>query len=71
MKGYAVKSVFIIKSLGITAPLFDIPVMDDLTWNRLAQESAIRGYMKAFGYKPVTIDEALEWQRRRAGVASI
>lgn len=54
-----------VKDSDRTIPLVDIPMMSDERWNELAGENAVNNYRKEFGRDPESIDQAVEWQRRR------
>lgn len=54
-----------VKDSDRTIPLVDMPMMSDERWNELAGENAVNNYRKEFGRDPESIDQAVEWQRRR------
>ena len=44
-------------------PLLDMPMMSDDTWNKKAEESAVRNYTRHFGKPPESVAQACAWQR--------
>ena len=54
-----------VKDSDRTIPLVDMPMMSDERWNELAGENAVNNYRKEFGKDPESVDQAVEWQRRR------
>lgn len=52
-------------SNGNVVPLLDIPMMSDERWNELAQQQAIKNYIRENGEEPESPESALKWQRNR------
>lgn len=50
---------------GVALPIIDIPMMSDKRWNELARENAVNNYIKTFGCRPQTVEDAVQWQRDR------
>lgn len=50
---------------GVSIPRLDIPMMSDSKWQAMAVQSAVDDYTQAFGAPPPSLEEALQWNRRR------
>lgn len=50
-------------SNGNVVPLLDIPQMSDERWNELAEQQAIKNYIRENGEEPESLKSALKWQR--------
>ena len=50
---------------GIEFPIIDIPMMSDEKWQELARENAVHNFKKCNKREPVSVEEAVNWQRRR------
>ena len=48
---------------GDKVPLLDIPMMSDERWNELAEQQAIKNYIRENGKEPGSVESALKWQR--------
>ena len=48
---------------GDKVPLFDIPMMSDERQNELAEQQAIKNYIRENGKEPGSVESALKWQR--------
>ncbi len=64
-RSYPVLGQIKVKNSERTIPLVDIPMMSDERWNELAGENAVNNYRKEFGRDPESVDQAVEWQRKR------
>lgn len=50
---------------GIEFPIIDIPMMSDEKWQKLAEENAVHNFKKYNKREPVSVVEAINWQRQR------
>lgn len=48
---------------GDKVPLLDIPMMSDERWNELAEQQAIKNYIRENGKEPENAEVAFKWQR--------
>lgn len=52
---------------GMSKPRLDIPMMSDSKWKSMTVQSAVDDYTQTFGAPPLSLEEALQWNRRRCG----
>ena len=64
-RSYPVLGQIKVKDSDRTIPLVDMPMVSDEQWNKGSAENAVQNYRKEFGRDPESIDQAVEWQRRR------
>ena len=49
---------------GDSVPLLNIPMMSDARWNELAEQQAIKNYIRENGKEPESVKAAFDWQRQ-------
>ena len=64
-RSYPVLGQIKVKDSDRTIPLVDMPMVSDEQCNKGSAENAVQNYRKEFGRDPESIDQAVEWQRRR------
>ena len=60
---YRIKEMVRVRGLPEPIPLYDIPMMSDEQWQKLAQRNAVENYKKATGRIPASVGQACRWQR--------